>query len=157
MSSVCSEIGAKFFSARGVVAAVGPGAGAFAEHPVEAVGEEVERFVGVVGADAGDEIGAADLDVAFGGKLVADAAGVIVLEVDTHAHQVIIVPEQALGDAEGVVAQGRGDLEVNPSDDHFFNELGGAVRIESMDLSYWKARFNGARRIETSENPAANR
>jgi hypothetical protein len=34
---------------------------------------------------------------------------------------------------------------------------GGAVRIESMDLSYWKARFNGARRIETSENPAANR
>jgi cell wall-associated NlpC family hydrolase len=34
---------------------------------------------------------------------------------------------------------------------------GGAVRIESMDLSYWKARFNGARRIETSENAAANR
>jgi len=26
---------------------------------------------------------------------------------------------------------------------------GGAVRIESLDLSYWKARFNGARRIET--------
>lgn len=24
---------------------------------------------------------------------------------------------------------------------------GGAVRIESMDLSYWKKRFNGARRI----------
>ncbi len=24
---------------------------------------------------------------------------------------------------------------------------GGAVRIESMDLDYWKARFNGARRI----------
>ncbi len=24
---------------------------------------------------------------------------------------------------------------------------GGAVRIESMDLAYWKARFNGARRI----------
>jgi cell wall-associated NlpC family hydrolase len=34
---------------------------------------------------------------------------------------------------------------------------GGAVRIESMDLSYWKARFNGARRIETNENIPANR
>jgi cell wall-associated NlpC family hydrolase len=31
---------------------------------------------------------------------------------------------------------------------------GGAVRIESMDLSYWKARFNGARRIEATENAA---
>ena len=28
---------------------------------------------------------------------------------------------------------------------------GGAVRIESMDLAYWKARFNGARRIETAD------
>ena len=34
---------------------------------------------------------------------------------------------------------------------------GGSVRIESMDLSYWKARFNGARRLETSDNSAANR
>ncbi len=28
---------------------------------------------------------------------------------------------------------------------------GGVVRVESMDLSYWKARFNGARRIASSE------
>ncbi|MBC7414470.1 MAG: C40 family peptidase [Herminiimonas sp.] len=28
---------------------------------------------------------------------------------------------------------------------------GGQVRIESMDLSYWKNRFNGARRIEQPE------
>lgn len=28
---------------------------------------------------------------------------------------------------------------------------GGQVRIESMDLKYWKARFNGARRIEDSQ------
>jgi cell wall-associated NlpC family hydrolase len=28
---------------------------------------------------------------------------------------------------------------------------GGEVRIESMDLSYWKARFNGARRIVEGE------
>ncbi len=34
---------------------------------------------------------------------------------------------------------------------------GGAVRIESMDLAYWKARFNGARRIETTENNSAGR
>ncbi len=33
---------------------------------------------------------------------------------------------------------------------------GGAVRIESMDLAYWKARFNGARRIPeaTQADPA---
>ena len=34
---------------------------------------------------------------------------------------------------------------------------GGSVRIDSMDLSYWKARFNGARRIEATDNTAANR
>ncbi|OWW22715.1 glycoside hydrolase [Noviherbaspirillum denitrificans] len=28
---------------------------------------------------------------------------------------------------------------------------GGQVRIESMDLSYWKNRFNGARRINQAE------
>lgn len=28
---------------------------------------------------------------------------------------------------------------------------GGQVRIESMDLSYWKQRFNGARRINEPE------
>ncbi|MFM7226920.1 MAG: C40 family peptidase [Betaproteobacteria bacterium] len=34
---------------------------------------------------------------------------------------------------------------------------GSAVRIESMDLSYWKARFNGARRVLGAENTEANR
>lgn len=29
---------------------------------------------------------------------------------------------------------------------------GGRVRIESMDLSYWKRRFNGARRIDDPES-----
>ena len=29
---------------------------------------------------------------------------------------------------------------------------GGAVRIKSMDLAYWKARFNGARRIDDDKN-----
>jgi len=28
---------------------------------------------------------------------------------------------------------------------------GGQVRIESMDLAYWKKRFNGARRINEDE------
>lgn len=28
---------------------------------------------------------------------------------------------------------------------------GGAVRVESMDLAYWKARFNGARRVVEGE------
>lgn len=30
---------------------------------------------------------------------------------------------------------------------------GGRVRIESMDLSYWKQRFNGARRINDGSAP----
>ncbi len=30
---------------------------------------------------------------------------------------------------------------------------GGAVRVDSMDLDYWKVRFNGARRIVSTEMP----
>jgi cell wall-associated NlpC family hydrolase len=30
---------------------------------------------------------------------------------------------------------------------------GGQVRIESMDIAYWKKRFNGARRINDKEQP----
>jgi cell wall-associated NlpC family hydrolase len=30
---------------------------------------------------------------------------------------------------------------------------GGEVRVESMDIGYWKSRFNGARRISDSEHP----
>jgi cell wall-associated NlpC family hydrolase len=33
---------------------------------------------------------------------------------------------------------------------------GGKVRIESMDLAYWKARFNGARRINDPEPGSDN-
>lgn len=33
---------------------------------------------------------------------------------------------------------------------------GGKVRIESMDLSYWKSRFNGARRINDPEPDSDN-
>jgi cell wall-associated NlpC family hydrolase len=29
--------------------------------------------------------------------------------------------------------------------------VGGEVRVESMDVGYWKARFNGARRIKDTE------
>ena len=34
---------------------------------------------------------------------------------------------------------------------------GSAVRIESMDLNYWKARFNGTRRVLTSETNESSR
>lgn len=33
---------------------------------------------------------------------------------------------------------------------------GGAIRIESMDLAYWKKRFNGARRINEPDDKAAH-
>ena len=29
---------------------------------------------------------------------------------------------------------------------------GGVVRIENMDVSYWQSRFNGARRVDTTQN-----
>ncbi len=34
---------------------------------------------------------------------------------------------------------------------------GSAVRIESMDLAYWKARFNGARRVLDPEPPESGK
>lgn len=34
---------------------------------------------------------------------------------------------------------------------------GGVVRIESMDLSYWKARFNGGRRLNENEQAKKDR
>lgn len=34
---------------------------------------------------------------------------------------------------------------------------GSAVRIESMDLAYWKARFNGARRVLATEQQETNK
>ena len=34
---------------------------------------------------------------------------------------------------------------------------GGKVRVESMDLSYWKARFNGARRLNENEQAKQDR
>lgn len=34
---------------------------------------------------------------------------------------------------------------------------GGAVRIESMDLSYWKARFNGGRRLNENDQEKKER
>jgi NlpC/P60 family len=33
---------------------------------------------------------------------------------------------------------------------------GGEVRIESMDVGYWKRRFNGARRIDAPEDTSSN-
>jgi len=33
---------------------------------------------------------------------------------------------------------------------------GGAVRIESMDIAYWKNRFDGARRVDTTQNDSAD-
>jgi len=36
------------------------------EEAVEFVGEEVERLVGIIAGDAGELVGAADLEVAFG-------------------------------------------------------------------------------------------
>jgi len=78
----------------------------------------------------------------------------------------------------GLVLPRRVDDQAKPGDLVFFNTLrrafshvgiylgdnkfihapssGGAVRIESMDLAYWKARFNGARRIETAEGKDAS-
>lgn len=33
---------------------------------------------------------------------------------------------------------------------------GGVVRIENMDVSYWQSRFNGARRVDTTQNDSVS-
>lgn len=50
----------------GAVALGAVGVGAFAEEGIEFIHEEVGGFVGVVVGDGGDEVGAANHDLAFG-------------------------------------------------------------------------------------------
>jgi len=78
------ETVAKFRAFGPIIAAVRHGSGAFSEHAVESINEQIEGFVTIVTRDTGDEVRAADFNMTFGDKL----SGVIValLKRDANAH-----------------------------------------------------------------------
>lgn len=90
-----------------------------AEAAVEFVGEQIERFVSIVAFDAGNQIGATDFQVALGDELIAGGARVIELDVEADADEVLVVAEEALGDAFCVRTERGGELEMNPANDNF--------------------------------------
>lgn len=90
-----------------------------AEAAVEFVGEQIERFVSIVAFDAGNQIGATDFQVALGDELIAGGARVIELDVEADADEVLVVAEEALGDAFRVSAERGGELDMNPANDNF--------------------------------------
>ena len=83
-----------------------------------------------------------------------------------------ILPRRAADQAAATQSIAKDDLQ--PGDLVFFNTMqrafshvgiyvgnnqfihsprsGGVVRIENLDVSYWKSRFNGARRVDTTQN-----
>ena len=121
-SVFAGEFAAEFSVDGTVVAAVGPMAAAFAEHAVQFVDEQVEGLVGVITGDAGDQVGARDFDVAFGEEGRAVALGVVVLEVDAHAHDVIVVAEEAGRFLDGGVAECGRELEMDAAHENFRGE-----------------------------------
>jgi len=90
-----------------------------AEAAIEFVGEQIEGFVSIVAFDAGDKVRAADFQVAFSYKLIADGARVIEFDVQAHANKVLVVAEETLGYSLSVSAERRGELEVDAADDYF--------------------------------------
>ena len=83
-----------------------------------------------------------------------------------------ILPRRAADQAAATKSIAKDDLQ--PGDLVFFNTMqrafshvgiyvgnnqfihsprsGGVVRIENLDVGYWKSRFNGARRVDTTQN-----
>ena len=83
-----------------------------------------------------------------------------------------ILPRRAADQAAATQSIAKDDLQ--PGDLVFFNTMqrafshvgiyvgnnqfihsprsGGVVRIENLDVGYWKSRFNGARRVDTTQN-----
>jgi hypothetical protein len=100
---------------------------AAAQETVEFVHEQIEGLVGVVAADAGEQIRAGDLDVAFGDELRADAVGLVELEIDAQTDEVVVVAQEAGGFFRDGGAQGVGELEVDPADDELGSEVGREV------------------------------
>lgn len=101
------------FADGGVAVAAGlEDAAAAAEEAVEFVDEEICGLVGVFGGDAGEQVGAADFDVALGDEDLAAASGVE-FEVDAHAVDAGLVTEEAVHLGVEGVAHGVGEGEVN--------------------------------------------
>ena len=60
---------------------------------IELVGEQVERFVSIVAGLAGDQIGAADLNVPLGDEFSVLGLGFIVFDIEPDADDMIIMSE----------------------------------------------------------------
>lgn len=95
-------------------------AAAAAEQAVEFVDEEVGGLVGIFCGDAGEQVGAADFDVALGYEDLA-AAGGVEFDVDAHAVDAGFVTEEAVHLGVEGVAHGVREGEVNAAKE----QLGG--------------------------------
>ena len=57
--------------------------------------------------------------MALGDELIAGGARVIELDIEADADEVLVVAEEALGDAFRVRAERGGELDMNPANDNF--------------------------------------
>ena len=79
---------------------------------VELVDQEIDRLVGVLGGDAGEQIGAADFNMALGHEDGPASRGVV-FEIDANAIDVGGVAEELFGFSAKGVAKGVGVGEVD--------------------------------------------
>ena len=92
-------------------------AGAFAQEPIEHVDQGVERIQRFIAFHARDQIGPADLNVAFREKSLAGILRPVVLEVDAEADDVLLVAQKPGGLFLCRRLQGRRKLEMRATHD----------------------------------------
>jgi hypothetical protein len=106
---------------RGLPAFVVAGVDAFlmaaAQQLVEFVHEQVEGFVGVLAAGAGEQVGTANLQAAFGDEMFLLGAGAVELELDATSDDAVFMAEKAVGLFDCGGAQGGGEVEVHAAYD----------------------------------------
>ncbi len=96
---------------------------ATAQEAIQFFDELFERCVGVFAGDAGNQIGAANLDVPLGDKLPSDAAGLITFEVNPNVDYLVIAAEETSGFFGDDRVQRVGEFQMNAAD----NELSGDI------------------------------
>ena len=90
-----------------------------AEHAVEFVDQQVERFHAIIGSDRAVEVGSLDFDVSFRHELVVVAPGLVVFELDPQADDSILVPEKSGDFLPGDVLEGLREVHVDAREDEF--------------------------------------
>jgi len=69
----------------------------FAEESVEFVDEEIDGLIGIVAVNGGNEVGAKNLDLTLGDKVVLGRLGFVQFDVDTDAIDARFVAQEATG------------------------------------------------------------